>query len=294
MLRSAIVGAIFLASGLAVTVLLTGCSNNNNNPGKPATTPPTRGTANTSPPAQSTASADEEHGHKAGAHGGIIVSLGQDSYHVEAIVEKSGTLRIYTLGKEETRIQEVPAQPLTAYVNQEGEADSVSLELKPLPQPGDTAGKTSLFVAELPAELRGQPLNVTIPNIAIAGERFRLGFSTKQEQHQETTMPEKVANDEEKALYLTPGGIYTQADIQANGNVVASQKFKGQMASHDLKPKTGDKICPITLTKANPKFTWVVAGEKYEFCCPPCVDEFVKQAKTTPTEIKAPVEYVQK
>jgi YHS domain-containing protein len=66
------------------------------------------------------------------------------------------------------------------------------------------------------------------------------------------------------------------------------------MAAHDLKPKQGDKICPITLTKANPKFTWVVGGKEYAFCCPPCVDEFVKAAKEHPDEIKEPRDYVRK
>jgi YHS domain-containing protein len=105
-------------------------------------------------------------------------------------------------------------------------------------------------------------------------------------------MPAKVNDEEEVALYLTPGGIYTEADIKANGGVTASQKFKGVMSSHDMNPKPGDKICPVTLTKANAKFTWVVAGKSYEFCCPPCVDEFLKTAKENPTALKNPEDYV--
>ena len=77
-------------------------------------------------------------------------------------------------------------------------------------------------------------------------------------------------------------------------NMTASQKFRGIAPSHDLKPKSGDKICPITLTKANPKFTWVVGGKPYEFCCPPCVEEFVKQAKEQPEEIKDPGDFIKK
>ncbi len=48
--------------------------------------------------------AAENHGHKPGAHGGIIVSLGRDSYHVEVIFANNGALRLYTLGKDENRI----------------------------------------------------------------------------------------------------------------------------------------------------------------------------------------------
>src|SRR5206468_8148340 len=106
--------------------------------------------------------------------------------------------------------------------------------------------------------------------------------------------PKAVAADEEKKLYLEPGGVYTSSDIQANGNTTASQKFKGIRADHNTRPKAGDKICPITLTKANAQFQWVVNGKTYEFCCPPCVDEFVSRAKDDPQSIQSPEEYVQK
>jgi len=103
-----------------------------------------------------------------------------------------------------------------------------------------------------------------------------------------------VGSSKERELYLTPGGIYTAADIKANGNQLPTQKFRGVRVSHDLKPKPGDRICPITLTKANPGYTWVVGGKAYLFCCPPCVEEFVTKAKTDPAGIKAPEDYVKK
>ena len=107
-------------------------------------------------------------------------------------------------------------------------------------------------------------------------------------------MPAGVDADEERALYLTPGGIYTEADIKANGSVTAGDKYKGKMAKHDMKPKAGDKVCPITMTKANPKFTWIIGGKTYEFCCPPCIDEYVLLAKTSPKEVLDPSEYIKK
>jgi hypothetical protein len=126
---------------------------------------------------QSTAAAplesDSEHGHKAGAHGGIMVSLGRDSYHVEAVVESDGTIRLYTLGKDETRVIDVESQSLKGFVKAEGDADSKSIAFEPSPQDGDAENKTSLFVGKLPSELIGRKLDVTIPNIRIAGERFR-------------------------------------------------------------------------------------------------------------------------
>lgn len=234
---------------------------------------------------------EEEHEHKPGAHGGIIVSLGRDSYHVEAIVTDKGELRLYMLGSDETRVHYTDEQELTAYVRAAGDSgDSISMTVKPQPQPGDSSGKTSLFVGQLPDSLAGKPVNVTIPNIAIGGERFRLGFTTLEESHD--AMPTKVADEAERELYLTAGGKYTEADVEANGRQTASQKFAGFKAAHDLNPQAGDKICPITLTKANPKCSWIINGQTYEFCCPPCVDEFVRLAKTEPEKLKAPGEYV--
>jgi hypothetical protein len=235
---------------------------------------------------------DEDHGHKAGSHGGIIVSLGRDSYHVEAIITKTGELRLYTLGKDETRVIDIETQPLIAYVKAEGSSDSTELEIRPQPQPGDGEGKASLFVAQLPEDLTGTSIEVAVPNIAIGGERFRLGFTNKSDLHDSDARPEKISDEAESNLYLTPGGLYTQADIEANGNVTASKKFAAFHAAHDLKPKVGDKLCPVTLTKANPQCSWIVGGKKYEFCCPPCINEFVTLAKTKPEEVKDPGQYV--
>ncbi len=236
----------------------------------------------------------EEHGHKPGAHGGIMVSLGRDSYHIEAVFEKGGTLRLYTLGKDESRVIDVEKQTLKGFAKVEGDSEAQQFTLEPETQDGDPEGRTSQFIGTLPAGMSGTNLDVTVPNIVISGERFRLGFKSAAEQHEEEGMPDKVAADEERQLYLMPGGKYTEQDIQANGNVTASVKFKGVKSAHDMFPKPGDKICPITKTKANPKFTWVIGGNAYEFCCPPCVDEFIKTAKATPSEIQEPSEYVKR
>ena len=289
----------FIGGGVvafAALLLLVGCSPSS--PTSSSDPAETRDHALVAPnSAAATASApevEEEHGHKAGAHGGIIVSLGRDSYHVEAIVTSAGELRLYTLGNDESRVIDVEIQDLIAYVKPSGGSDSTSIEIKPQPQPGDSAGKASVFVAQLPEPLVGQSIDVTVPNITVAGERFRLGFTTKSEPHGSEAMPAKVADEAEKNLYLTPGGLYTQADIEANGNVTVSQKFATFQAAHDLNPKVGDKICPVTLTKANPKCSWIVGGKKYEFCCPPCVDEFVKLAKSKPEDVKEPDHYVKR
>lgn len=221
-----------------------------------------------------------------------MVSLGRDSYHVEAVVDSVGSIRLYTLGKDETRVIDVESQTLKGFIKADGDPDSQSISFEPTPQDGDAENKTSLFVGKLPSALVGRKLDVTIPNIRIAGERFRLGFQSGQESHGDSpAMPDKLAASEEEELYRTPGGRYTSADIAANGNVTATQKFKGTKSAHDMNPKAGDRICPITETKANPKFTWVIDGKPYQFCCPPCVDEFVKMAKAATDPLPDPDSY---
>jgi YHS domain-containing protein len=281
---------IFLAApaaALAGLVLYAGCSRS------PTETP--QAAAGTAPEKKQTAEARTgEHTHKPGSHGGQVVEIGFDNYHAEIVLEKGGTFRLYTLARDESRIMEVAKQELTAYLKPEDAADAVAVTLKPLPQQGDAEGKTSQFVGRLPAELEGKRVTATVPSIAIAGERFRFAFTLgEQEQHAEV-MPVKAAGEEESELYLTPGGLYTEADIQANGNTTASRKFSGIKPVHDAHPWPGDKLCPISLTKANAKFTWIIGGQAYEFCCPPCVDEFLRKAKEHPEEIRDPQEYVQK
>jgi hypothetical protein len=233
------------------------------------------------------------HGHKPGAHGGIIVEIGRDNYHAEAVFEKGGRLRLYALGKDEARVQEVERQELTAYAKADGDAESTPFTLLPAPQPGDADGKTSQFLGTLPKELWGKPVEVVIPSITIAGERFRVGFKSSADAHG-GAMPPAAAGAAARKLYLTPGGKYTEADIQANGNQTAAQKYQGFRASHDRKPAPGDKVCPVTRTKANPNCTWVVGGKTYEFCCPPCIDEFVTLAKENPAEVREPEAYRKK
>ncbi len=106
------------------------------------------------------------------------------------------------------------------------------------------------------------------------------------------TMPTKLADDAERELYLTPGGIYTSDDIIANGNMTATERFVGFRAVHDFSPQPGDQLCPITRTKANQDCDWVVAGHRYAFCCPPCIDEFLELAKNRPEAVLPPQEYI--
>jgi YHS domain-containing protein len=286
MLRKLVTFSAATLALISVGILI-GCSRSTTEAPSPA------GSMRPQEPREQGARTDGEHGHKPGGHGGNVVEIGRDNYHAEAVFEKGGTLKLYLLGKDEAKVQEVESQVLTGYARVEGGTEATPLTLRPVPQPGDAEGKTSQFVGKLPQELRGKKVEVTVPSITIAGERFRFGFTSAAEGHDEG-MPARPAQEEERKLYLTPGGKYTAEDIKANGGQTASEKFRGLTASHDLRPRPGDKICPITLTKASSKFSWVVGGKSYQFCCPPCVDEFVQTAKDHPEEIKEPQDYVKK
>lgn len=278
--RTALAATLF--AGIAGATFV-GCSPPSDGSTKPAT-----------PSAPAPKAVDGDHGHKPSAHGGIVVPIGTDSYHAEAVFEKGGVLRLYTLGKDEAKVLEVPSQPLTGYVKPEGGTESESIVFTPKPQAGDRAGMTSLFMAHLPTDLAGKRVEVTIPSIQIGGERFRLAFQSAPPADAGHDMPAKLASDEEKKVFLTPGGKYTEADIRANGSTTASLKYKGVKPAHDTKPKSGDRLCPISMTKASPNFTWVIGGKTYQFCCVPCIEEFVTLAKEKPDDVKDPEEYRKK
>jgi YHS domain-containing protein len=108
------------------------------------------------------------------------------------------------------------------------------------------------------------------------------------------TSGEKPISAADKALFLTPGGLYTNADIAANGSTSAYLKYASVIPNHDTQVKAGEAVCPISETKPNPQLTWVIGGKTYTFCCPPCIAEFVQKAKTAPQSIKAPDAYVKK
>ena len=113
-------------------------------------------------------------------------------------------------------------------------------------------------------------------------------------EQQSPNMPPQVVDAEEQNLFHSPAGCYSLADIASNGNLLPSQRFSGFRARHDYRPQSGDQLCPITRTKANRECTWIVGEQMYEFCCPPCIAEFVRQAKEEPEKILPPRAYVMK
>jgi hypothetical protein len=276
---------VFGSFGIAVTAAILGGCGSSQNPQEKNAIPLTE---------DKTPSGNvDEHGHKPASHGGIIVPLGRDSYHIEVVFSNAGIIRLYMLGKDETRIQEVDVQELIGFVAKAGSTDATEMKFKASPQKGDAGEKTSLFVGTLPKEAQGKTIEITINNIQIGGERFRLAF-TNEKAPREDDIPDGTGGDEAEKLYRAPGGKYTSEDIQANGKLTPAQKYKGVTSAHDTKPKQGDKICPISMSKSNPKLIWIIGGKSYEFCCLPCIDEFVRTAKERPNEVLDPSAYVKK
>jgi hypothetical protein len=234
-----------------------------------------------------------EHGHAKGTE-----ALGD--YHARIAVEQGGVLRLFILGKDETKVASIEEQEVAGLLQAEGEPQGVRIILKADRQTGDPPGKTSQFLGTVPEALRGKALIADL-RVMINGDPYRPRFaSVPGSGHNDDghSPPKGVTADNERELFLTPGGIYTAADIQANGNTTPSQKFKGKQFHmlDDQEPelRSGDKICPITNNRSNPQCTWIVNGKEYEFCCPPCLNKFVALAKKQSQKIKAPEAYVHK
>jgi YHS domain-containing protein len=251
------------------------------------------GCSNTpAPPTPVPADTHDDHQLSA-AHGGVMVEIGDQVAHAEAVFEADGGVRLYLLGQDAKTVLEIDAKPFEAFAKPDGGTSADKFEFTPAPQPGDTAGKASLFVGKLPATAKGKPVGVSIPNVRVGADRYRVGFHSPAATGHDL-MPAKRTDDAADKLFGSPGGLYTAADIQANGTRTPDEKYKGIRAKHDIEPKAGDKLCPITDTLANPQFTWVIGGKTYEFCCTPCIEEFVNTAKEKPESVKPPEEYRKK
>ena len=133
---------------------------------------------------------------------------------------------------------------------------------------------------------------VAVLFLGLVGHRI-WRYATFEDRSRSLEMPQQVANQDERDLYLSPAGCYTLADIEANGDTLPSQKFRGFKASHDYNPQPGDRLCPVTRTKANRECTWIIGGHIYQFCCPPCITEFVRLSKERPEQIQSPDAYIQ-
>jgi hypothetical protein len=234
------------------------------------------------------------HQHRRHATG--IQPLGD--YHARIAVEKGGTLKLFILGTNETKVAHIEEQDIKGTVLGQGETEGRPIVLKADRQEGDPAGRTSQFTAELPPELRGKSFEADLL-IRIAGEAYRPKFTNAAPQHAAAHgMPADASIERQREMFLTPGGLYTAADVEANGRAIPAEKFKGiefhPFVEEEPELKPGDKVCPVTRNRADPKCSWIVGGKRYEFCCPPCLNTFLGWAKKQPERVKPPEAYVHK
>ncbi len=264
-----------LLVGLVIPVIA-GCGN------QPAPQPPA--------PAAPTAA---KHDHATiGPRGGPLAEWGDHQFHVEFTVDhETGTAVVYILDANAKAAVPIAAGQLTLSLKL---SEPTTLALTPKPQPGDPAGKASAFEGRHDALRTMRRLAGTVGG-QFDGARYSGSFEqAAHADHKGEPKSPAGPTPRETELFLTPGGIYTQADIAKNGGAVPSVKFAGVAFEHDDDLKPGDRICPVTVNKADDKCKWWVNGKEYTFCCPPCLEKFVKQAKQSPEKIKEPGEYIQK
>jgi hypothetical protein len=233
---------------------------------------------------------DGPHGHPPGPHGGAVVAIDRDNrFHAEAVLGAGGRIHLYTFGRELTEWRPLKARTVCAAVRGHDGADEYAVMLRPEPQATDPPGAASLFVGRLPPAMWHAHLRLIVWSLAIDGERFRFEIDSSNPSPDAAAAERAVAA--ESALHTTPGGKYQAEDIEANGRVTASQKYRGERPAHDHDPAAGERVCPVTRLRADPRFVWVVGGGQYQFCCPPCIDEFVAAAKQRPDDVQPPDAY---
>lgn len=120
----------------------------------------------------------EEHGDRhahTAPHGGDLVELGEHAASLELVFDSaSGTLDLYVLDSHAENYVRIAAGSIAATATAEGTSGPIAVELLAVASPltGETVGDTSRFSAQMP-QLQGRPeLDVTIPQIDVAGAEY--------------------------------------------------------------------------------------------------------------------------
>jgi hypothetical protein len=233
-----------------------------------------------------------EHHHPVAVHGGQIVPLGDENshYHIEVVVNPTGLVMLYPLGSDSAETVAAETQRLIAKAKPVGAEEFFDVVFRPAPQAVRDDGRTTAFIGRLPGDAISGHIVIRFASFRIGGKAFDFEVESKSPRPSEEIRAEYEAD--QRRIYLTAGGKYTDADIAFSGRVTASAKFRGHRAGHLSSPRAGEKVCPITGIKATSEIAWRVSGDTYLFCCQPCVDDFVMLAKERPGEIRGPEEYV--
>jgi hypothetical protein len=217
-----------------------------------------------------------------GPHGGPLVEW-EEVYHAEVTIDHPNkTAIVYILDDKAKLAPKIDAAKITKVkLSLTNVKPIVTIDLTHDAKKSDDKGIAFTGTHEhfaKPSELNGQ-IDGTVD-----GKPYGDAFTYKPTDKTKAALL--------KEMYLKPGGIYTLADVKANGNTVPEEKFKGKTWEHADDLKVGDKVCPVTKNKAETECAWIVQGQTYEFCCPPCLDKFIGWAHHQPEKIKDTKEYV--
>jgi hypothetical protein len=221
---------------------------------------------------------EPKHDHPdAGPHGGPLAEWGNEEYHAEFTVDPArNQVTVYILDDTTKAAPNIDAAKITKVkVTLVGSKPLISVDLKHDSKRSDAKGIAFVGTHEHFSKAAKMTWNIS-GNVGDKPYSNDVTYTTSK-----TTQ-----------LYLTPGGIYTAADIKANGNTTPAEKFKDKIWAHDDDLKPGDKFCPITKKKAEAACAWVINEQRYEFCCPPCLDKFMGWAHNQPEKVKDAREYV--
>ena len=232
------------------------------------------------------------HDHPPAPHSGqvVVFEAGPTHYHVEFVVEPTGVVHLFPLDESATRPLAVDSRPLIFTVQSSPAEDAFPVMLRPVPEDGTPDGTTTRFVGRLPARAVHGKLRVRFTEFTLRGERCRFEFEWVSPIGDEAFRA--AFHEEQRRIFLSAGGKYLQSDIRANGCRSADAKFVATVPAHDHSPKPGDRSCPVSGSKAEPTFAWVIGGQKYWFCCQPCIDEFVLLAKERPEGVQPAERFV--
>jgi len=142
-------------------------------------------------PASGESHAHEEHGHAdEGPHGGHIIELGTEQYHVELTHEaETNRVGIYLLGSDAQTPAPIDAHSVMINVRVEGNPEQYILPA--VPQPGDPSGKSSYF------ELVSEPLHKIVAGQSDSKATARLSIDIEGKRY--SGLIETAAHDHDHA-----------------------------------------------------------------------------------------------
>lgn len=122
----------------------------------------------------STAHTDEHAHPSTGPHGGQLIELGKEEYHVEMLHDDAaGIVTFYVLDGAAKAASPIDTAELTVNLKHDGKAEQ--FKVAPKPDAADPAGKSSRFVStdkELVADLDAEGAAAELV-VTIAGKQYR-------------------------------------------------------------------------------------------------------------------------